>query len=315
MSASTQNFSDGFSRLYCDATVIESFSRLHPVSFRRVLPFQSGEKVIDDRRLIEAEAAHLANGNDATRREVVDEYSRCGLLARADASELRSVLDFFDADFFELMGLVYANAGMFRCALRWQRELIHRLETQNSNSRSDEASVYADVGYCLYSLGLFEEAISWSRSCIGPRVMADAICRALIACKTQSVGGVIRGIERSGPRTRYTVSSSDAAKVRESVFPILNTMKIVAPFADIYIDSIGGEAAMPGVEPGGHPFRSELDGGSLIRHKMNLLFASCGRADALLAEGCVPEAKRLLLEAAMLEPEGDMIQARLDALR
>jgi len=58
-----------------------------------------------------------------------------------------------------MMGLVYANAGMFRCALRWYRERIEYLETQQPNLRSDEESVYASVGYCLYSLGLLKKPL------------------------------------------------------------------------------------------------------------------------------------------------------------
>jgi hypothetical protein len=36
------------------------------------------------------------------------------------------------ADFFDLMGLVYASAGMYICALRWYREFIRELEAQNT---------------------------------------------------------------------------------------------------------------------------------------------------------------------------------------
>jgi len=50
-----------------------------------------------------------------------------------DAINLKATVDFFDTDFFEMMGLVYANAGMFRCALRWYRERIEYLETQQPN--------------------------------------------------------------------------------------------------------------------------------------------------------------------------------------
>ncbi len=158
-----------FNRLYCDPTIFDSLSALHPISFRRVLPFQYPEEAVDESRLLSAEEAHLADPCDATRRAVVEEYSRCGLLEQTEASTLSGVIDFFDADFFELMGLVYANVGRYRCALRWYRELINWLETNNPNSRSDTESVYASVGYCLYSLWLFEEAIAWSKSCIGPR--------------------------------------------------------------------------------------------------------------------------------------------------
>src|ERR1043166_561270 len=131
MNLETRSFSDGFQRLYCDATVFETFSSWHPISFSRVLPFQAQDLVADDACLINAETAHLANRNDQTRLDVLAAYRRCDLLPAADADNLKSVIDYFGADFFELMGLVYANAGMFICALRWYREFIVELETKN----------------------------------------------------------------------------------------------------------------------------------------------------------------------------------------
>ena len=64
MNTETPHFSDGFQRLYCDATVFEGFSALHPISIRRVLPFQAQDRVADDARVIEVETAHLANRNE-----------------------------------------------------------------------------------------------------------------------------------------------------------------------------------------------------------------------------------------------------------
>lgn len=63
-----------------------------------------------------------------------------------------------------------------------------------------------------------------------------------------------------------------------------------------------------------YPFKVERDGGDLPRHKMNLLFATCGQADALAEMGRSAEAKGLLLEAAMLEPEAGFIQDKIKAL-
>ncbi len=66
---------------------------------------------MDGLRVIGAEQAHLAERNDDTRRAVVDAYSSCGLLDKQEADNLKSVIDLFGFDFFDLMGLVYANAG------------------------------------------------------------------------------------------------------------------------------------------------------------------------------------------------------------
>jgi hypothetical protein len=134
MSTELPLLSSDFKRLYCDATVFDSFSAFHPISFRRVLPFQLQDSIVDDRHLIHAEEGHLAHKTDGTRRQVVDEYLRCGLLQQADAFQLQNTVDFFSSDFFEMMGLVYANAGMFRCALRWYRELIAELETKRRST-------------------------------------------------------------------------------------------------------------------------------------------------------------------------------------
>src|SRR5712671_4755 len=163
MTTAIPRLSDGFQRLYCDTSVFASFSGFHPISFARVLPFQSQDLLMDDQRLIDAEEAHLADRNDNTRRDVIDAYAKCGLLPEVEADNVKSVIGYFGADFFELMGLVYANAGMFICALRWYREFIAELEGKPrpglDRESVDGESVYASVGYCLYSLGLFAEAI------------------------------------------------------------------------------------------------------------------------------------------------------------
>ena len=310
----TPIWSSDFEHTYCDATVFDSFSALHPISFRRVLPFQSSDEAVDDQNLIDAEAAHFAERNDATRRNVLEEYFRCGLLQELDAANLRSAVNFFEADFFEMMGLVYANAGMFRCALRWYRELIQQLETQNPRLRSDEESVYASVGYCLYGLGLFEEAIAWSRSCLGPRLMADTICKALIDYEVQSVGGGIQRNERAASRTRYTINAPAPSDVSQTVARLKAAMHAFAPFHEVYIDWVNRELPEAEPQPDGYPFRVEIDAGSLVRHKMNLIFAACGEADALVERGYVAEAKQLLSEVALVEPNAGFVWERLRAI-
>ena len=315
MTTDSPLLSDGFQRLYCDATVFALFSVFHPISFARVLPFQSQDLLEDDHRLIDAEEAHLADRNDHTRHGVIDAYVNCGLLPEVEADNVKSVIDYFGADFFELMGLVYANAGMFICALRWYRELIQELETHSPNSCSDNESVYASAGYCLYSLGLFAEAISWSKSCFGPRPMADALCRGLIAYEVEPGRGVIQTIERSGLRTRYTISAPEPADVGQTVSRLKSAMKALAPFQEVHIDWIRQETPPgPVTQPDGYPFKAEFDAGSLLRHKMNLIFATCAQADALIEKGYHLEAKRLLSEVLILEPEANIVTERLKAL-
>jgi tetratricopeptide (TPR) repeat protein len=314
MNTDILRLSNDFQRLYCDGTVFDSFSAFHPISFRRVLPFQHQDRVADDYHLIYAEEAHLADKNDHTRCGVVDAYVRCGLLQEPEGINLKEVIGFFGADFFEMMGLVYANAGMFKCALRWYRELIRELETESPNSRSDVESVYASVGYCLHSSGLFEEAISWSKSCIGPRPTADAVCQGLIAYEAQLAGGMIQAIERAGPITRYTVSAFDPAHANQTTPRLKAAMKEFDPFQEVWIDWVGAEAPSPEIQPYGYPFKAEFDGGSLLRHKMNLIFATCGQADALIEKGYNHEANRLLSEAAMLEPNASIVRDRLRGL-
>jgi len=68
------------------------------------------------------------------------------------------------------------------------------------------------------------------------------------------------------------------------------------------------------VEPEGYPFFPDRDAGSLTRHRMNLLFATAGHADALIVQGQTAEAKQLLSEAARLEPNAAFIQDRLKLL-
>ena len=47
---------------------------------------------------------------------------------------------------------------------------------------------------------------------------------------------------------------------------------------------------------------------------MNLIFATCGQADALVEKGFTTEAKRLLYEAALLEPGASIVRDRIKAL-
>lgn len=303
--------SPDFQRLYCDPGIFDSFSALHPISFKRVLPVEEG---VDDPRLLAAEEAQLCQQNDYTRHAVVAEYHRCRLLSESEAQGLNSGISFYDADFFELMGLLYANAGLFRCALRWYRELIRYLETSKPDSCSDNESVYASVGYCLYSLCLFEEAIAWSKSCMGPPQMADAVCRALIEYEALMAGGTIRSIERAGSRTRYTVTTFEPDHAAQTTPRLKTAMKAVAPFEEVYLDWVTHESATPEIPPSGYPFKAEFDGGPLVRHKTNLIFATCAQADALVERGYRLEARRLLAEAAMVEPEAAIIMERLKAL-
>jgi hypothetical protein len=307
-------FSDDFKRLYCDAVIYESFSALHPVSFRRVLPFQHQQEGVDDRHLLLVEEAHMAAPSDHSRRAVVEEYNRCGLLEEKEAQALREAVDFFDADFFELMGVAYANTGRFRCALRWYREVVTRFEVQNPNLRTDSESVYASVGYCLYSLGLYEEAIVWSKACIGPHQTADVVCRTLIEYEAQLAGGGVCAIERAGPRTKYVVSSFEPGRTSQTTPRLKLAINAFVPFHEVYLDWISHDSPRPEPWPQGYPFNAEFDGGSLIRHKMNLIFATCGLSDRLIARGYRAEAKRLLWEANLTEPAAEIVTERLRAL-
>lgn len=313
----TLPLSDGFQRLYCDATVFEAFSAFNPISFKRVLPFQPEDRVMDEPSLIEAEAAHLATQNDDTRLAVVSAYAACGLLSEEDAANLRPVVDFYDGEFapefFDLMGLVYANAGMHICALRWYREHIAILEKKNAKSDADSENVYASVGYSLYSLGMFEEAIAWTKSCIGPRAMAYTAARALLDYEIRKAGGGTFGIERSAGRARYSVWAQDPINTPQIIQQLKEAIEALGSVREVYINWSTNPPPVQSQE--GYPFQLERDSSSYTRHKMNLLFATTGRADALLADGCDAEARRLLCEAALLEPQADFIQERIAALR
>jgi hypothetical protein len=307
--------SENFQRLYCNAGAFEGFSALHPVDFKRVLPFPAGDPVVDDSSLLAAEAAHLADPSEMTRLAVVDAFAGCNLLSASDAVNLKPVIDYYDADFFELIGEVYANAGMFICALRWHRELIAVLEAQRPDMASDRESVYGGVGYCLYSLGLYPEAISWSKSCIGPGQTADTVNRGLINYEASAQGGSIRGIERSSNQTHYTIGALDPGRASQLTPRLKQAMNSFAPFQEVHVDWISSGAPVPEIQTEGYPFQAERDDGVPTRHRMNLIFALCGQADTLTAKGFVTEAKRLLIEASLLEPRAEFVQERLKAVR
>ena len=71
---------------------------------------------------------------------------------------------------------------------------------------------------------------------------------------------------------------------------------------------------MPEIQPEGYPFQAEHDVGTLTQHRMHLIFALCGQVDALTDRGYTAEAKRLLLEAALLEPQAEFIRDRFKAM-
>jgi tetratricopeptide (TPR) repeat protein len=271
---------------------------------------------VDDQQLINSEETQLADNSNESRLRLVEEYLRCGLLEDGDAVNLRASIDFYHADFFELMGDVYANAGMFRCALRWHREMIRDLEARPANSRLDAEDVYASVGYCLYSLGLFAEAICWTKSCIGPGAISDAVCQGLIAYEVEAAGGLIQRLDRSGTRIRYTINAPAPADVRQRAERLKEAMEALVPFQDVYIDWMNDATRRSEIGPAieGYPFRAELDAGSLVRHKMNLIFATCGYADELVGKGYKLEAKRLLSEVALLERQARLVWERLELL-
>lgn len=318
MQTGTRVLSADFQRLYCDSAVFENFSEWHPVRFTRVLPFQAGDPVMDDTRLLAAETAYLANPNGVNRLAVVEAFALCGLLSAEDAANVKSELDFLEADFFEFMGEVYANAGMFICALRWHREYIAVLESQNSGARSDSEDVYADVGYCIYSLGLYPEAITWTKSCVGPSLMELTVGAALVDYQAQLLGGRLLVTERATNRARYTISTTkDPEITAQSVERLKTALKTAMPFQETYIDSVRPDSPFPTKPPEGdpgYPFRLERASGCLLGHKMNLLFATVAQADYLTECGNRAEAIQLLQEAALLEPGVDFVQDRLAAI-
>jgi len=321
-------FSAGFLRLYCDASVFEPFSSILPVSFARVLPFQPDDPVMDDAGLLGAESAHLAEPNDLTRGEVIDAYARRGLLSAEDARHVKSVIDLYGADFFDLMGLVYANAGMYICALRWYRECIRALEAPRSWPRpeTDDDGLHASIGYCLYALGLYPEAVAWTKSCAGPQLTADANCEALMDDEAQKAGGRLRAVERVILRARYTLSASDPAQAGQSAPRLKAALKAYVPGQEVYLDWIAADAPLPAALAAASEW--PVDGGKMLfdpvwivrdnserpRHKLNLLFASYAWAEALIEEGAIPQARQLLSEAALLDPFAAFIQSRLKTL-
>lgn len=320
MKPATPVFSDDFQQLYCNASVFEAFSTLHPVNFSCILPFQAGDPVADNPVLLGAEAAHLASRNEATRMAVVEAFGQSGLLSEPDVTNVvQGLVDYheseFNAEFFEFMGDTYANAGMFICALRWYRELISELEGQHMELISNFEDVYASVGYCLYSLDLYPEAIMWSKSCIGPRQTVDTVIRALIDYEAQSLGASLRTVERVANRTRYTVMGNfDDEQVKQVVPRLEQAISWYRPYQETYLDLIRSDAPLPPNDPEGYPFGVERDVGPIIRHRMNLIFALCAHADELIERGYQAPAKEVLLEAALLEPKAEFIRDRLNAL-
>jgi hypothetical protein len=307
MHAEPRILSNEFLRLYGDAGVFENFSKLHPICFHRVLPFQAADAVIDDIRLLAAEAAHLAEPNAATRLAVLEAFRQCGLLSAEEMLHMRSALEDLGADFFEFMGEAYANANLFICALRWYLEWIEVLETQTPNARSDTEDVYASVGYCLYSLGLFNEAITWTKSCVGPGLLADLVGAALTDFQAQLAGGRLLATERAGGRTRYVASTQASEFTNECTPRLKSALNDLIPFQESYLSWLAADAPVPAMPSEGYPFRVVLSSNPLLRHKMNLLFALAAQATDLAGAGRIAESERLWQEIAMLEPQAERV--------
>lgn len=318
MSSEIPVFSAAFQGLYCEPSAFVPFSSVHPISFHRILPFQAQDVVMDEPALLSAEAAHLVDPNDLTRGEVIEAYARFGLCSAEEADQVKSVIDDYGADFFGLMGTVYANEDMYLCALRWYGEFIRRLEFagRDAGPQPDSDGVHASVGYCLYSLGLYEEAIAWSKSCLGPDHLLDVACRALVGYEAQLAGGALLAVERVRLGTRYTISApAEEGQAREATARLQTALSGLAPGQAFYFDWVNPGAPFPVSVPEGWPFRNERDASELPRHRMNLIFAACGWADALSEHGHADEAMRLLHEAALLEPEAGFILERINALQ
>ena len=118
-------------------------------------------------------------------------------------------------------------------------------------------------------------------------------------------------VERVGPRMRFTVAISDPAQGEQLAPRIKQAVNWLDPFREVNLAWEHADAAIPECEPDGYPFRLELGTHTLLRHKVNLVFALCAQADALMQQGHSAEAGRLLWEAALLEPQAGFIQARL----
>ena len=85
-----------------------------------------------------------------------------------------------------------------------------------------------------------------------------------------------------------------------------------APIQETYIDWRNPEATMPDPQiddNSNHQFFEPLS-----RHRMNLIFCLCGQADELATRGYTAEAKRLLLEAALLEPNAEFVCDKLNSI-
>jgi len=129
--------------LYC-IDCVASLSGFHPISFARVLHFQS--QITDGRwRLIDAEEAHLATEMTIPAR-LYRRVRQVWLAARGEADNVKSVIGYFGADFFELMdGLrkrrhVYLRSSVYRNCPELEIKPQFMLDTE---------SVYASVGYSL----------------------------------------------------------------------------------------------------------------------------------------------------------------------
>ncbi len=106
----------------------------------------------------------------------------------------------------------------------------------------------------------------------------------------------------------------DESARRATCLALKAAMKALAPFQEVYMDWVVSDTPSSGTQPSGYPFKAELDGSSLLRHRMNLIFATCGLADALVQRGFCVEAIRLLTEVAMWEPEARIVTERLGDL-
>lgn len=311
-------FSPDFTQIYCDDKSFRSFSYLHPINLGGVLPFKKKDRILDEPSVVRAEVDLLENPSNDTRAKVISAYTSENFLDDATAKGLLEFIDFFDTDFYELIGELYSNAGMFRCALRWYHEYIRQTET-TENTASDLDAAYASVGYCLYSLGLYSECIAWTKSCMGAWPFFDSIAKAVlrthfgirekVEVKTErawnSTLWTVRGRFKPSELERFSVRAERIAEFLQTVIP---RHRVRVNVEDNYPGPFTSESH-------GYPFNPHFDGNPSSRHKMNFLISSFSFAEVLVANGQTAEATGLLREALEIEPEAVFVRKKLETLK
>lgn len=316
-------YSHEYEQIYCNPELFINFCADPPINLSTILPFEPDDIFIDAPNLLQAEQAILVGVSDKTINRVLEAYVKNNFICEEDRANLQAFSDYFDEDFYEVIGTLYSNIGKYKCALRWYHEFIRYFEKKKEWYSLSEDEVYASVGYCLYALGFYGLSIVWTKYCISSKLEADLVSSGAIGMQCELLGTHFRKIERVAAAQKFTISGKKSnlshaigKKGRKAEF-IKNYLERLIPNFRVILTYIEERDPKDNIliKPQSYPFRPEFDGSAYPIHKTNLILSLYSEAITLAELGYIRKAKRLLGEGLTIEPNCGFILEMFENLK